>query len=74
MKKILIVEDEASISDYLSQELTFEGYEVFLAIDGLVALDIFNQEKENLDIVLLDWMLPKMDGLGVLRRMKKIAP
>lgn len=54
MKKILIVEDEASISDYLSQELTFEGYEVFLAIDGLVALDIFNQEKENLDIVLLD--------------------
>lgn len=74
MKKILIVEDEASISDYLSQELTFEGYEVFLAIDGLVALDIFNQEKENLDIVLLDWMLPKMDGLGVLRRMKKNAP
>lgn len=73
MKNILIVEDEKSISTLLIKELTFEGYHVFKAMDGLEAVQIFEAHSDELDVVLLDWMLPKLDGLGVLRRIKRIA-
>ncbi|MGY3730572.1 response regulator transcription factor [Lactococcus termiticola] len=73
-KQILIVEDELSISDYIAKELSFEDFDVLQAHDGLEAVSIFENEQKNLDIVLLDWMLPKLDGLEVLRRIKKINP
>ena len=71
---VLIVEDEPSISDYVKKELVFEDYQVSTAFDGLAALEVFEQAKPAVDVVLLDWMIPKLDGLTVLRRMKKIQP
>ncbi|MDR0199476.1 MAG: response regulator transcription factor [Streptococcaceae bacterium] len=72
MKKILIVEDEAAISSYVAKELGFEDYETVVASDGERALQLF--EASLPDAVLLDWMLPKLDGLTVLRRMKRAHP
>lgn len=71
---VLIVEDERSISDYVKKELTFEDYLVSTAFDGEEALLKFEQAEPVIDVVLLDWMIPKLDGLTVLRRMKKIQP
>ena len=71
---VLIVEDEHSISDYVKKELLFEDYQVSTAFDGQEALDKFEQANPAIDVVLLDWMIPKLDGLTVLRRMKKIQP
>jgi len=71
MAKILLVDDEASVIDFLQQELTFEDYEVVTALDGQQAYDIYTEQKDSLDLVILDWMLPKMDGLEVLRRIRK---
>ncbi|MGO2260191.1 MAG: response regulator transcription factor [Lactococcus lactis] len=71
---VLIVEDEPSLSDYVKKELIFEDYQVSTAFDGLSALEIFETAKPAIDVVLLDWMIPKLDGLTVLRRMKKIQP
>ncbi len=69
-QRILIIEDEESLSNLLKTELSFEGYEINTAADGISGLKIF--EQEQLDLVILDWMIPKLDGLEVLRRMKKI--
>lgn len=72
MKNVLIVEDEKSILDYVAKELMFEDYEVSTASDGLEALVKFDENE--FDVVLLDWMLPKLDGLEVLKRMKQSKP
>lgn len=72
-RKVLVVEDEEIIASFLAKELTFEDYEVVQAFDGVQAVELFEEEKD-FDAVILDWMLPKLDGLGVLRKMKKIAP
>lgn len=71
MAKILLVDDEPSVIDFLQQELAFEDYEVVTAIDGQEAYAVYQQQKDTLDLVILDWMLPKMDGLEVLRRIRK---
>ncbi len=57
----------------METELSFEGYNVFSAADGMSGLKIFEEKQEYLDVVLLDWMIPKLDGLEVLRRMKKMT-
>lgn len=72
-RQILIIEDEESISNLLETELSFEGYNVLSAADGMSGLKIFEEKQEYLDVVLLDWMIPKLDGLEVLRRMKKMT-
>ncbi|MDR1568333.1 MAG: response regulator YycF [Streptococcaceae bacterium] len=69
MKKILIVEDEKPISDIVKFNLTKEGYETVTAFDGEEAIQKFNEE--NPDLVLLDLMLPKVDGLEVAREIRK---
>jgi two-component system response regulator ArlR len=65
MKKILIIEDEKGISSFLKQGLEEEGYEIHLAEDGMMGLDLANSIKP--DLILLDWMLPKMVGLEVCK-------
>ena len=66
---ILIVEDEPSQMELLSFNLNAEGYDVLKAKDGEEGLLLF---KENdIDLVLLDWMLPKISGLEVCRQMKR---
>lgn len=69
--KILIVEDEVKISRFLQLELTYEGYSVDYAFDGREALNIFDPLKY--DLVILDIMLPKINGIEVLRKIRKIS-
>lgn len=69
MKKILVVDDEKAISDIITFNLKKEGYEAKAAFDGEEALEIF--EDYQPDLVLLDLMLPKKDGLEVCREIRK---
>ncbi len=69
MNTVLIIDDEKSILDSLSSILQDEGFTVFKATDGNEGLSIF--EKEKPDVVLLDVWMPGMDGLQVLKRIKK---
>lgn len=68
-KKILIVEDDKGISDFVISELKHEGYETVLAETGRQALEIYETEKP--DLILLDIMLPELNGLEVLRRIRE---
>ena len=69
--KILIVEDDAGISDFVIPELEHEGYETCLAVTGREALSKFEAEKP--DLILLDIMLPELNGLEVLRRIRAVS-
>lgn len=66
--KILIVEDDKGISDFIIPELEHEGYTTCLAVTGRQALEKFESEKP--DLILLDIMLPELNGLEVLRRIR----
>ena len=68
MTRILLVEDESSLSETLSFLLTREGFEVEIAEDGQLALDIF--ANGNFDIILLDLMIPKVPGNEVCRQIR----
>jgi len=70
MSKILIADDEIKIREMIAKYVSHEGYEVVMAADGEEALSVFS--KENFDVVILDVMMPKMDGYETLKRMKKI--
>ena len=67
--KILIVDDEPSVHNVLSAYLKNEGYEYFSAMDGAAALEAVRKVKP--DVVILDVMLPKLDGLEVLTQMRR---
>jgi len=71
MKKLLIVDDEPNI--VMSLEFVFkkENYEVFIARDGAEAIEII--ENSLPDIILLDIMMPKVDGYQVLKHLKEVA-
>lgn len=71
MKKILIVDDEKPISEIINFNLTKEGYEVHTAFDGEEALE--QAAAVNPDLILLDLMLPKIDGLEVCRQIRKTS-
>lgn len=66
--KILIVEDEKKIARIIGLELEFEGYEYDFAYDGMEGLTKANEQ--NWDLILLDVMIPKLNGLEVLRRLR----
>jgi len=68
-KKILVIEDEATLQKALNEILSREGYEVVSSLDGLRGLEL--AQKENPDLILLDIILPKMDGFEVLKRIKE---
>jgi len=70
-KKILIVEDEWKIARFLQMELEHEGFQTAIEMTGRKALDRIMQE--TFDLVLLDVMLPEMDGLEVCRRVREVS-
>ena len=71
MKKILIVDDEKPISDIIKFNMTKEGYEVVTAFNGREALEQFESEKP--DVIILDLMLPEIDGLEVAKTIRKTS-
>jgi DNA-binding response OmpR family regulator len=69
MGRILVVEDEADLNDLIARQLRQDGHEVLQAYDGTAGLQAV--EAAPLDLVILDWMLPKLDGLVVARRIRE---
>lgn len=67
--KVLIVEDDETINNMIKEVLEKENYKVFTAFDGEEALDIW--EREEFKLIILDIMLPKIDGIEVMRRIRK---
>jgi DNA-binding response OmpR family regulator len=70
--KILVVDDDAHILKLYKIELEEDGYEVVTASNGQEAMELF--EKEDPDLVTLDILMPDVDGISLLRRMKEIKP
>lgn len=70
-ERILIIEDDEEILRVLKRVLTYEGYIVDTALTGQAGLTLAQEQVP--DLVVLDWMLPKMDGLEVCRRLQKFG-
>jgi DNA-binding response OmpR family regulator len=69
--KLLLLEDESNLTRAIIRELERAGYEVLHAGDGLAALELHASQQP--DAIILDWMLPQLDGLEVLRRIRQTA-
>jgi DNA-binding response OmpR family regulator len=72
MSKVLVVDDDAHILRLYKEELEEEGYDVVTASTGKEALERFEQEEP--DLVTLDILMPDIDGISLLRRMKELRP
>ena len=68
-KKILLIEDEAKLARFVELELKYEGYEVTVCHDGREGFDEFQKNQYNL--ILLDLMLPGLNGIEICRRIRK---
>jgi two-component system response regulator MprA len=66
--RILVIEDEERILDFLRRGLSYEGYQVDIAPDGGAGLSLARETPP--DLVILDWMLPELDGIEVCRRLR----
>jgi len=69
MKKILFIEDESTLQKTVGEILEQEGFEIISALDGETGIKL--AKKENPNLILLDLILPKIDGFGVLESLKK---
>lgn len=72
MAVVLVVEDAEDLAHLIERELAAAGHRAVLAADGRAALEAHSRDSP--DLVVLDWMLPKLDGLEVLRRIREAAP
>jgi len=70
-ERILIIEDDEAIQRILKRALTYEGYVVDAALDGETGLRLFRESRP--DLVVLDWMLPGVDGLEVCQRLRTVS-
>lgn len=68
--KIMIVEDDTFVMDIYQTKLSSEGFEVIAAMNGQEAIDRLEKETELPNIILLDIIMPRIDGLEVLKRIK----
>jgi two-component system alkaline phosphatase synthesis response regulator PhoP len=66
---VLVIDDEEHILNILAYNLQLDGLEVYLAEDGPTGLEIVREKKP--DVIVLDWMMPEMDGLEVLSELGK---
>ncbi|MBN2303879.1 MAG: response regulator transcription factor [Anaerolineae bacterium] len=67
-ERLLVIEDEIRIAQFLQRGLIYEGYRVDVAYDGVTGLEMARDQPP--DLVILDWMLPGLDGLEVCRRLR----
>lgn len=73
MRRVLVAEDEASIREFIVINLQRSGYEVSQADNGRAALEMYESSNGDFDVVLLDIMMPEMDGLEVCKRLRSIS-
>jgi len=73
MPKILIVDDEENIRNIISKYLSKYDINSIEASDGKEALDILNSEKTNIDLILMDVMMPNMDGISAIKQVRKTS-
>lgn len=71
MSKILVVDDEFRIREIIKKYATFEGYEVKEAADGMEAIELAN--KEDFDLIIMDVMMPELDGFSACREIRKLS-
>ena len=69
MGRILVVEDETDLNDLITRQLRQEGHEVYQAFDGEAGVNVAGSVAP--DLVVLDWMLPKLDGPAVCRKLRE---
>lgn len=72
MTRVLIVDDEKDLADYLADELSSEGYRTGTANDGVEA--VLSAMDENWDALLMDIRMPKMDGISALKIIRRLHP
>ncbi|MAT15003.1 MAG: DNA-binding response regulator [Planctomyces sp.] len=72
--KILIVEDESVIAEGLKFNFEQEGYVPLVAADGQTALDLISDPEQDIDVIILDLMLPGMSGYDVCKKIREITP
>jgi len=70
-QRILVVEDEKPLREFVARNLSVRGYEVFQAANGMEALAIF--QNQPLDLIILDLMMPHMDGLELTQRIRRTS-
>jgi two-component system response regulator MprA len=68
MRTVLVVDDDQRLLNMLRRTLSYEGFQVLTAQDGPEALDCVFDDRP--DVIVLDWMIPKLDGVGVLRALR----
>ncbi|MFL2075757.1 response regulator transcription factor [Marinilactibacillus psychrotolerans] len=73
MGKILIIEDEKNLARFVELELNHEGFETEVRFNGRAGLEAAIDENEEWDIVLLDLMLPELNGIDVARRIRQVS-
>jgi DNA-binding NtrC family response regulator len=73
-ESILIAEDDDILREMLREILQLNGYEVFDAQNGDCALKIFQEHRDRIQLLILDVMMPKLNGIEVYRELKKINP
>lgn len=72
MARILIVDDEEKIREVVKEYAEFEGYEVSEAVDGMEAVEKVRSAKEDFDCVIMDIMMPRLDGYSACKEIKKL--
>lgn len=72
MARILIVDDEEKIREVVKEYAEFEGYEVSEAVDGMEAVEKVRSVKEDFDCVIMDIMMPRLDGYSACKEIKKL--
>ncbi|MBN2220832.1 MAG: response regulator, partial [Vallitaleaceae bacterium] len=73
-KTILLIDDEPVMRSVLELFLNDVGYDVYTADNGMKGLEIYREKYKEIDLVLLDMMMPKLNGTDTFREMKKISP
>ncbi len=71
---ILVVDDEEIMRSFLEQALESHGYKVLLAKNGLEGVEVFKQNKDKINLIILDMLMPKMSGSEALNKMQEIDP